>query len=46
MIGVYSHIVLMVFGYIASLIFKSQPADDSLTYYGWVKLKRERKKIR
>jgi len=40
MIGVYSHLVLMVVAYIASLFFYKEPADDSLTYYGWKKLKK------
>ncbi len=42
MIGVYSHIVLMIFGYASSFLFKSKPADDSLTYYGWSKLKKNK----
>jgi SSS family solute:Na+ symporter len=41
MIGVYSHLVLMVVGYIASLFFKAKPVDDSLTWYGWLKLRKQ-----
>ncbi len=41
MIGVYSHIVLMIAGYLASLMFRSEPVEDSLTWYGWLKLKRQ-----
>lgn len=43
MIGVYSHIVLMLVTLITSYIVKEKPADESLTYYGWLKLKRENK---
>ncbi len=35
MLGVYSHIVLFVVGYLASFLFKGKPVDRSLTYYGW-----------
>ncbi len=37
MLGVYSHIVLFVVGYLASLLFKGKPIDENLTYYGWRK---------
>jgi SSS family solute:Na+ symporter len=43
MIGVYSHVVLMVVALISSSFFKEKPVDESLTYYGWLKLKRENK---
>lgn len=43
MIGVYSHIVLILVALIFSKIFKENPVDQSLTYYGWLKLKRENK---
>ena len=35
MIGVYSHIVLFVVGYLASLVFKHEPRAQELTYWGW-----------
>jgi SSS family solute:Na+ symporter len=41
MIGVYSHIVLMIVAFVSSYFFKSKPVAESLTYYGWQKLKRE-----
>jgi SSS family solute:Na+ symporter len=44
MIGVYSHLVLMAVAYVFSFIFKSKPVDESLTYYGWLNLKREMKR--
>lgn len=40
MIGVYSHLVLMVVGFGASFFFKEKEVDENLTYYGWLKLKR------
>lgn len=44
MIGVYSHLVLIVVGLVASTLLKDKPADESLTYYGWLKLKRQNKR--
>ena len=41
MLGVYSHIILFVVGYLASLFFKKQDIDESLTYYGWSRKKRK-----
>ncbi|MFO7658560.1 MAG: sodium:solute symporter [Bacteroidales bacterium] len=37
MLGVYSHIVLFITGYIASLFFKNSKNIDELTYTGWKK---------
>jgi SSS family solute:Na+ symporter len=37
MLGVYSHIVLFVVGYIASLFFKSKKEIGHLTWIGWKK---------
>jgi SSS family solute:Na+ symporter len=37
MIGVYSHIVLFVFGYVASLFFKHKRDITGLTFYDWRK---------
>lgn len=42
MIGVYSHIVLMIVAYVASLFFKGNPVDRSLTYYGWKEVRKKR----
>ncbi len=39
MIGVYSHLLLFVVGYVASLFFKSDKETRSLTYYGYLDLK-------
>jgi len=41
MLGVYSHLIVLVTGYLASFLFKTPPADDELTIYGY--LKRETK---
>ncbi len=35
MIGVYSHVVLIVFGYLGSLFYKNESIDTSLTWRGW-----------
>lgn len=41
MIGVYSHIVVIVVGYFASLLFRSEPVPEELTIYAWIgKLKK------
>jgi SSS family solute:Na+ symporter len=37
MIGVYSHLVLLVFGYLGSLFFHSREYDPQLTWVGWRK---------
>ncbi|MCF8381332.1 MAG: sodium:solute symporter [Bacteroidales bacterium] len=41
MLGVYSHFILFIVGYVASLFFGKTKADESLTYYGWSKSKRQ-----
>jgi len=46
MIGVYSHIVLFVVGYIASFFFPDKPVEKNLTYYGWVEILRQRKLLK
>lgn len=42
MIGVYSHLVLIFFGYFASLMYKGKELEPSLTYYGRYKEKIEK----
>jgi SSS family solute:Na+ symporter len=37
MLGVYSHLIVFVVGYVASLFFKSPPANDALTVHGYLK---------
>ncbi len=41
MLGVYSHLIVLVVGYLASFLFKTPPADDSLTIYGYWAGKKE-----
>ena len=40
MLGVYSHVVLFVVGWIASFFFKADPTEENLTWVGWRKLQR------
>jgi len=40
MIGVYSHVVLFVVGYLASYLFPHEPVDEKFTIYGWFKKKK------
>jgi len=39
MLGVYSHIIVLVVGYFSSFLFKSEKVKDELTIYGYFKLK-------
>jgi SSS family solute:Na+ symporter len=39
MLGVYTHVIVLVVGYIASLFFKSEEADENLTFHAWIKRK-------
>ena len=43
MLGVYSHFVIIIVGYIASLFFPKPILDRSLLYSGWLSVKRENK---
>jgi SSS family solute:Na+ symporter len=36
MLGVYSHIIIFVVGYLASFLFKKSAIDANLTVYGWL----------
>ena len=44
MLGVYSHLIVLIVGYVASLFFPRRPVDDHLTIYGWLKNRRINKK--
>ncbi len=44
MLGVYSHVIVLVVGYIASLFFKSEPAPKELTIYGYLEERKKEKK--
>jgi SSS family solute:Na+ symporter len=41
MLGVYTHIIVLVVGYIASLFFKSEEPDANLTFHIWIKNRSE-----
>ena len=43
MLGVYSHLIVLVIGYVASLFFHSPPADKELTVYGYLEERRKMK---
>ena len=43
MLGVYSHIIVLVVGYVASLFFRTPLADKELTIYGYLEEKRKTK---
>ena len=40
MLGVYSHLIVLVVGYVASLFFKTPLADKELTIYGYLEEKK------
>jgi SSS family solute:Na+ symporter len=39
MLGVYSHLIVLVVGYFASFFFKAEKVDEELTIYGYLKNK-------
>jgi SSS family solute:Na+ symporter len=41
MLGVYTHLIVLVVGYIASFFFKSEEPEDNLTVYGWINKSRQ-----
>ncbi len=44
MLGVYSHLIVLVVGYVASLFFKTPLAPKELTIYGYLEEKKKTKK--
>ena len=36
MLGVYSHLIVLIVGYVASFLFKTPPADKELTIWGYL----------
>ncbi|MDR2917310.1 MAG: sodium:solute symporter [Tannerella sp.] len=42
MLGVYSHVIVFVVGYVASLFFKTPLADKELTIYGYLENKKKK----
>ena len=45
MLGVYSHVIVLVVGYVASLFFKTPLADKELTIYGYLEEKKKRSQV-
>lgn len=43
MLGVYSHLIVLVVGYLASLLFKTPLADKELTIYGYLEERKKQK---
>jgi SSS family solute:Na+ symporter len=43
MLGVYSHVVVIVVGYLASLFFPKPILDKRLLYSGWLEMRRKEK---
>jgi SSS family solute:Na+ symporter len=39
MLGVYSHLIVLIVGYVASLFFKTEKVDEELTIYGYFRKK-------
>lgn len=35
MLGVYTHLIILVVGYVSSLFFKTEPVHEDLTIYAW-----------
>lgn len=46
MLGVYSHLIVLIVGMVASLFFDRPKADDSLTIYGYFKEKNKVEKLK
>ena len=44
MLGVYSHLIVLIIGYLGSLFFKTKPADKELTIYGYIEERKANKK--
>ena len=43
MLGVYTHLIVLIVGYFASFFFKSKPVDEDLTFYAWYKNRKAEK---
>ena len=43
MLGVYSHLIVIIVGYVASLFFPKPVLNRNLLYSGWLAVKREEK---
>ena len=45
MLGVYSHLIVLIVGYAASFLFHTPPAPKELTIYGYLESMKERRQI-
>ena len=45
MLGVYSHLIVLVVGYMASFLFAAPLAEKELTIYGYLEDKRKEKQM-
>ena len=45
MLGVYSHLIVLVVGYLASFLFKTPLADKELTIYGYLETRKTKKGV-
>lgn len=45
MLGVYSHIIVLVVGYLASYLFAAPLADKELTIYGYLEEKKKQAQL-
>jgi SSS family solute:Na+ symporter len=43
MLGVYSHLIVLIVGYLASLLFQTPLADKELTVYGYLEERKQQK---
>jgi SSS family solute:Na+ symporter len=43
MLGVYSHVIVLVVGYLASFFFPPKEVDDNLTIYAWINERKNKK---
>jgi SSS family solute:Na+ symporter len=43
MLGVYSHLIVLVVGYLASFFFPAKEVDDNLTIYAWINERKNKK---
>ena len=46
MLGVYSHLIVLVVGYLASFLFKTPPAPKELTLYGYLEDRKSSGKVK
>jgi len=43
MLGVYSHLIVLIVGYLTSFFFPGKEVDESLTIYAWLKERKQKK---